>query len=106
MATDETHFAEDPYLTGHAEDQWGRRALNDDVCPYSAWSKSIRVQLPHPWGKAGDEARFHPKACVVLCRRGHAITTVYDIYGPEAHDTVRNSVEDQLNFDGPGGDDE
>ena len=92
-------YGEEPYLTHHAEVQWYNRALDREVSPYTAWGEAIRIDLPHPWGKAGDEARYHPKAGVILCRRGHAIPTVYDLHGPDAKGPVRRAVEEQLNVD-------
>lgn len=94
-----------PTPTDHARERWHERA--DPVDDYAgleeqlwtAWADAEPISLPVPHCHAGDEARYHPDAKVVLCRRDSVITTVYDVVGPDAELAVRRTVELQLDVD-------
>ena len=89
-----------PELTSHADQRWEQRSFEIECDPWTAWVDAEPVELPEPWGSQGDEARYHVDAGVLLCRRDVAITTVYDIWGPDAHPRVQHAVANQLGLEG------
>lgn len=87
-----------PYASKHAEDRWRERAerVDDYDDLWTAWADAEPISLPAPYHFGGDEARYHPDAKVVLCRRGSTLTTVYDVLGSDADRVVQLAIEKQF----------
>ena len=91
-----------PRQTNHARDRWEHRARypdpDDGPSIWTAWVDGIPISLPWPYSELGDEARYHHDQRVIVCRCGPAITTVYDLVGPDSSPRVRRAVETQLDI--------
>jgi hypothetical protein len=102
MAARETSRPHPPLLTGHAVDRWTDRRVYDgavDLDLWTAWVDALPIELPEPYCHAGDEARYHVDAQVILCRQEASIATVYDVVGEDADERVQAAVQDQLGID-------
>ena len=100
MAASPTPCPTPPYTSEHAEDRWRERAerVDDYDDLWTAWADAEPFSLPAPYHFGGDEARYHPDAMVVLCRRGPEIKTVYDVLGEDADRVVQLAIEKQFNI--------
>lgn len=88
-----------PYVDPHAKDRWDERAerIDDYDDLWTAWVDAEPFSLPAPYHFVdSDEARYHPDAKVVLCRRGDSIKTVYDVLGNDADRVVQLAIEKQF----------